>query len=204
MRALRIAGNVFILLGLTFLFFVVYEVYGTSAITKQAQAALAIEWERPLPPAPTQTAEPEEAPPPPPGSAVARIVIPKIGVDWIVVEGVSLDSLAKGPGHYTGTAYPGELGTVGIAGHRTGWNFIFADLDQLQKGDTIILERRGGKRFTYRVTDTTIVKPGNVSVLNGDPNSSALKALTLTTCTPKYTSLERLIVWADQVDPPLS
>lgn len=213
MKALRVTGNVFILIGATFLFFVVYELIGTSAITAGHQRALATEFEEPdddpvvvepsPSPEPTETKEPEAPPPPPPklGSPIARLRIPSIDVDMIVVEGTSLDELAKGPGHYRETPLPGQRGPVGIAGHRTGWGSPFIDLDRLGRGDRIIIELKDDQRFVYEVTNTRVVDPGDVWVLNGDPRSDAEYSLTLTTCTPKYTSRNRLIVWADQVSP---
>ena len=77
------------------------------------------------------------APPPPEGDAVARIQIPKIGVDSIVVNGVSRDDLRKGPGHYPDTPMPGQFGNAAIAGHRTTYGAPFGDLDQLNPGDLI-------------------------------------------------------------------
>lgn len=213
MKALRVTGNVFILIGATFLFFVVYELIGTSAITAGHQRALAAEFEEPdddpvvvepsPPPEPTETKEPEPPPPPRPklGSPVARLRIPSIDVDMIMVEGTSLDELAKGPGHYRGTPLPGQRGPVGVAGHRTGWGSPFIDLDRLGRGDRIIIDLKDDQRFVYEVTNTRVVDPGDVWVLNGDPRSDAEYSLTLTTCTPKYTSRNRLIVWADQVSP---
>lgn len=205
MRAVRATGNVFILIGATFLFFVLYEFVGTAQITKANQQALAAEFDALPSPEPTPTSSPTRAPKPAPppklGDAVARIRIPKIDLNMIVVEGVGLDQLAKGPGHYRGTAMPGQEGSVGIAGHRTGWGSPFIDLDRLSKGDRIIVETKREGRFVYRVTGTTVVDPGDVWVLEGDPDSTARFTLTLTTCTPKYTSRDRLIVWADQVSP---
>ena len=211
MKALRVTGNAFILIGATFLFFVLYEFVGTAQITRGHQAALAADFEFALAepdPTPTPSEAPSTKPKPPPpaprpdpGDTVARIRIPKIGVNMIVVEGVSLNQLAKGPGHYRGTPLPGEPGPVGIAGHRTGWGSPFIDLDRLERGDRIILETKKKERFVYEVTNNRVVDPDDVWVLNGDPKSDADFTLTLTTCTPKYTSRDRLIVWADQVSP---
>jgi sortase A len=195
---MRITGNAFILVGATFLFFVLYEF--VSQITKGHQAALATEFAVPLPrPSASPGREPKPPARPAIGDAVARIRIPSIGVNMIVVEGATLEDLARGPGHYRGTALPGERGSVAIAGHRTGWGSPFIDLDRLDAGEEIILELRDGSRFVYQVTGSRVVDPGAVWVLDGDPKSRAAFKLTLTTCTPKYTSRDRLIVWADQV-----
>lgn len=207
MKTLRVTGNVFILIGATFLFFVLYELVGTSSITRGHQSALAVEFgeptiERPIPVRP----DPKEPtslrwPDLSPQDIVGRIRIPSLDVEYIVVEGTTLDDLALGPGHYIGTSLPGQVGSVGIAGHRTGWGSPFIDLDKLRRGDEIILDTKRHGRFVYRVTGTTVTHPRDVEVLQGDPDSDALYSLTLTTCTPKYTSRDRLIIWADQVQP---
>lgn len=205
MRALRVTGNVFIVLGATFLFFVVYELIGTAQITKGHQTALANQFEEAFrPPDPKPTYSPPEWPKLDNGDVVARIKIPKIDVNMIVVEGVTLGDLAQGPGHYPETPLPGEYRpslAVGIAGHRTGWGSPFIDLDRLRRGDEIIIETPRFGTFRYRVTRSEVVKPGKVSVLQGDQRSEVPYKLVLTTCTPKYTSLNRLIVYADQVSP---
>jgi sortase A len=201
MKALRVAGNLFILVGATLLLFVVYEFVGTSLVTNGRQDALAQEFETiiapPLPsasPSPTPTKKHRRKGPQPLG----RIRIPKIGVKKIVVEGTSLESLAYGPGHYVDTPLFGAVGTTGIAGHRTGWGSPFFNLDRLARGDDVFLETKEAI-YTYRVTSTRIVNPGDYWVLQGDPKSKATKKLALTTCTPKFTSRDRLVVWADLI-----
>ena len=97
----------------------------------------------------TTTSAPAPAPPPPPsGEAVAIIRIPKIGVDQAVVEGVSLASLRKGPGHYPSTPLPGEAGNAAIAGHRTTYGAPFNRLDELVAGDEIQVTTVRGS-YTY-------------------------------------------------------
>ena len=131
------------------------------------------------------------------GARLARLQIPTIGVDEIVVEGVSPRQLAIGAGHYPGTAPVGGRGSVGIAGHRTGWGDPFLRLDELERGDRIVLQTRRD-RFIYRVTNTKVVNPDARWVLNGDPKVDASFELTLTTCTPVGTARDRLIVWAER------
>ena len=69
---------------------------------------------------------------------MARLEIPRIGVDEIVVAGVGVDDLHKGPGHYPDTPLPGERGNVAIAGHRTTYGAPFHDIDELQPGDEVV------------------------------------------------------------------
>ena len=136
------------------------------------------------------------------GEAIARIVIPSIDLDTIVVAGVEIDDLRKGPGHYSTTPLPGQPGNAAIAGHRTTYGAPFGRLNELNAGDAIIVETLQG-RFTYRVLPGQpgmaghtlgfrIVAPTALEVLDdvGD------NRLTLTTCHPKYSSRKRLIVHA--------
>ena len=136
-------------------------------------------------------------PPPPPsedGEGVASILIPKIGVDWIVVEGVSVPDLRKGPGHYPGTPMPGQPGNSAIAGHRTTYGQPFHRVDELSPGDEIYVTTLQGP-FKYTVDDVIIVSPSEVSVIEdfGD------NRLTLTACHPKYSARQRIIVQATLV-----
>jgi sortase A len=125
------------------------------------------------------------------GDPVARLEIPAINVDKVVVSGVDAGDLRRGPGHYLSTPLPGEIGNAGIAGHRTTAGAPFGDLDKLQPGDEIITTTQGG-RFRFLVVRTKIVGPNDVTVLA--PTTDV--RLTLTTCHPRYSTAERLIVTA--------
>lgn len=207
-RVVRGVGTTFITVGVLILLFVVYELVGTNLITKSRQNALAKEFEQVLdqpvvaPSAsPSASASPSPKPvrkPRTPRQGIARIRIPKIGLSAIVVEGTTLRDLAYGPGHYRETAAIGAAGSAAIAGHRTGWGQPFFNLDKLGPGDDIFLDTSVAT-YRYRVTGTTVVHPDQSWVLGGDPNSKAEKRLTLTTCTPKFTARDRLIVWADLI-----
>ena len=85
-------------------------------------------------------------------------MIPKIGVDKIVVEGVGRNDLRKGPGHYPDTPMPGQPGNAAIAGHRTTYGAPFNRIDELEPGDEILVTTLQGP-FTYEVTGTEIVTP---------------------------------------------
>ncbi|HVM02797.1 MAG TPA: sortase [Acidimicrobiales bacterium] len=127
------------------------------------------------------------------GDALTRLKIPSLGVDVVVVEGTSASGLRAGAGHYPNTPLPCEPGNVAIAGHRTTYGKPFANIDRMKPGDTIILETPIGS-CTYEVDRAPyIVKPTDFSVVANDPASSAL---TLTTCHPKGSAKERLIVKA--------
>ncbi len=131
------------------------------------------------------------------GDPVARIEIPAVGVDKVVVSGVGVEELKAGPGHYPNTPLPGQAGNAAIAGHRTTYGAPFAPLDELRPGDGITVTTVQG-RFAYRVRETTVVSPDAVEIL--DPTDD--DRLTLTTCHPRFTARERLVVVADLVSTP--
>ena len=125
------------------------------------------------------------------GSVVARLQIPAIGLNQYVVQGTNATDLSKGPGHYTGTAMPGQAGNVAIAGHRTTHGAPFNRLGQLVIGDKIIVTTTSGQDWTYVVSAMPVaVSPHDTAVLNyfGD------NRITLTTCTPEFSATQRLIV----------
>jgi sortase A len=130
------------------------------------------------------------------GDALTRIKIPAIGVDTVVVEGTSASALKAGAGHYPNTPLPCEAGNVAIAGHRTTYGRPFNHLDRLKDGDVVILTTPIGS-CTYEVTRAPfIVSPQDFSVVHNDP---AKKLLTLTTCHPKGSARQRLVVQATLV-----
>ncbi len=129
--------------------------------------------------------------------AVARLEIPRMGLNRIVVEGATASALTKGPGHFPETPLPGQLGNAAIAGHRTTHLHPFLDIDKLQPGDQIFVTTFNG-RYVYEVTGTEIVDPTDYADVI--PTTDATKAtLTLVSCTPKYSATNRIIVRADLV-----
>jgi sortase A len=125
------------------------------------------------------------------GDPLGRISIPKLDKKFVFVVGTGLESLKKGPGHYAGTALPGERGTVGIAGHRTTYLAPFRRIDRLRKRDRIILTMPYG-RFSYSVESIQVVSPSRTSVLRLVRHDR----LVLTTCTPPLSATRRLVVMA--------
>jgi sortase A len=123
------------------------------------------------------------------GEPIARIRIPRIGLDAIVVEGADGDALRRGPGHLPGSAFPGGFGTCAIAAHRDRW---FERLSEVQSGDPVVLETPD-YRFAYAVSQKRVVTPdrGDLLAPSADPT------LTLITCTGAgYPhSLYRLLVF---------
>ena len=126
---------------------------------------------------------------------LTRVVIPKIHLDAIVVEGASRKQLSDGPGHMKETATPGEIGNAVITGHR---DTFFRHIYELNKGDEILV-RRAGATYRFHVTGKKIVYPEDVSVLRqtSDPQ------LTLITCYPTYyigPAPKRLVVFSKLVN----
>lgn len=140
------------------------------------------------------------------GEPIGIIRIPTIGLDKVMVQGVGLDELRDGPGHYSGSPLPGQRGNSAIAGHRTTYGAPFGDLDLLNPGDVIEVETFQGL-FEYEVLPQQsesgrdlghfIVGPSDTYVIEdyGD------NRLTLTACHPKYTANERIVVHAALISP---
>lgn len=231
-RLLRGAGWTLIWLGGLTLGFVAHQLWITSFFAKANQADLAFELEEhfavaeieevpyvpvvPLGEPPPQL--PDPAPPspgepgPPPlltikreaapetGTAFAEIRIPvleSLADGWTVVEGVSLADLKNGAGHMPWTPLPGQPGNSVISGHRTTYGQPFHDLDQLVAGDRIEVETALGLHV-YAVRELQVVRPTDVWVTH--PRAGAW--LTLTTCNPKFSARERLVVSAELISGP--
>ena len=198
-RIVRGTGKTLISVGVLLLLFVVYQLWGTGLTHDRAQRDLRAKFAQqlagpaaadpaPSPQTPTTTTLP---PPLVEGEPAASIAIPKIGLDEIVVEGVGVEELKKGVGHYPDTKMPGESGNAALAGHRTTYGAPFNRLDDLVAGDVINVTTRRGS-FKYTVTEKKYVTPEDVWVLDDTPDNR----LTLTTCHPKYSAEQRLIIFA--------
>lgn len=132
------------------------------------------------------------------GKPVGLISIPSIGVDSVLVWGVSLEALEKGPGVMPQRSMPGQHGNAVVSGHRNIHGGVFYKLDKLKYGDKIIVTYQG-QEHVYEVRGTAVVDPEDVSVVR----QTRGVRLTLTTCTPIGTDKYRLIVQAELVDGPL-
>lgn len=174
--------------------YVIWILWGTGLITAQAQSDLRAQI------TPLIVTSPK---PPPeddgtirlPGQAYAEIIIPRMKLDMIVVEGTDTASLMKGPGHYPSSDDPWDKkGRVAIAGHRTTYEAPFWSLDKLRAGDKITLATEYGT-FDYVVTRSQIVPPTATEV--ADPTERP--TLVLTTCNPRFSAAQRLVVFADRV-----
>jgi sortase A len=165
-RTLGAIGRSLITAGVLILMFVGYQLWGTGIHEARAQNTLEADFAEQLAttstteaPKPGKKIELIPPPPPKPGEGVARIRIPAIGVDKIVVEGVQLSDLKRGPGHYPESPLPGNPGNAAIAGHRTTYGAPFNRLDELKPGDDILVTTLQGK-FRYVVMPVETVEGG--------------------------------------------
>jgi sortase (surface protein transpeptidase) len=208
----RTLGEILVTAGLVLLLFAVYEVKVTDLFADRRQDELSRQlhdqWAT-NPQAPRESVL---------GDAFAVLHIPRLDPAYarVVLEGTAEDVLSQGPGHYTGTAMPGEQGNASFAGHRVGKGSPFLDLDALRPGDPIVVETQDSW-FVYRVLGDPatgkftgdpsgipgqeIVGPGDIEVIAPTPGGTADAAptdayLTLTTCHPRYSARQRLIVHA--------
>jgi sortase A len=151
---------------------------------------------------PTTRAPASAAPIAPPSDSYARepvielgrIQIPKLGVDMTMYEGIRLTTLDYGPGHWPGSAMPGQAGNVVIGGHRTSKHRVFRNVDQLVPGDQIVFTDANGTH-TYAVSKVQIVQPTDVWIINPTPTPTA----TLFACHPPGSTAQRIVVFADLV-----
>jgi sortase A len=210
---LKRVGWAMISLGAFTLYFLVYQLVGTNAITARAQDELAKELTQQWSAAGRQQTgrQIKTEPTPTPGKPFAVIEIPRLELEKYVIhgherEGLDLERLEKlekadlrlGPTHIATTKLPGAAGTFAIAGHRTTYGAPFSRLNELAKGDEIRV-RTSIATYTYKVTGIKIVKPTQVEVLRDvkGANGKVKSQIVLTTCHPKFTARERLIVFGE-------
>lgn len=186
---LDVLGRTMIATGVVLLLFVVYQLWGTGFAESKSQSSLANQFQTVLTTPVTQPTLP------PYGGVISRIEIPKIEVDKYVVAGVDAKSLQKGPGLFPGSPLGGQLGNVAITGHRTTYGAPFGRINEIAKGDEIIIQTAEGT-FTYIVNaDPFVVEPTQTEVAKTlDPTKATL---TLISCHPKWTSDKRMVVTAD-------
>lgn len=224
---IRGIGQTLMTIGVVLLLFVVYTLWVTNLFAAQDQNQLADQlstrWSVPVA---TQPVSPGEAPATGPaapaagpvvpdvpvvpelGAAYARVYLPSLGhgvsSPLVAVEGVSTADLQKGgPGHLPGSAAPGAIGNSVFSGHRTTYGAPFGDLGELTMGQVVVVETQT-EFFTYTVTGIQIVQPTAIEVTYPVPGNRAAKPtqrlLTLTTCNPKYSAKQRLIIRGELTD----
>ncbi|MEP6851789.1 MAG: class E sortase [bacterium] len=222
---MRGIGQTLITLGLVLLLFVVYEVWVTNIFADRKQNQVYRQFQRSITtgedplkgvdrlklPAGRQVVLPA-------GEGFANLYIPALGKDYAftIVQGVNDADLEKGPGHYPGTAIPGQVGNFAVAGHRVGKGEPFLNLDQLGPGDAVVVQTARnwyvydvlGDRKTGNldrpgpqgVVGRQIVAPGDIAVIDPVPGRPGTKPtqvlMTMTTCHPKYSADRRMVVHA--------
>lgn len=133
------------------------------------------------------------------GFESGRISIPSIGIDEVIREGVDMDVIDRGVAHWAGTADAGGHGNMVLAGHRTTYSKPFHDLDRLQEGDVISVEGLDGQTATYRVSETLIVEPTDIWIVDWTDTPT----LTMFACHPKGSARYRIVVRAELAIAPL-
>jgi len=203
---MRGLGQLLITLGVIILLFVVYELWWTNFTTARTQARLFREFTHgsALPPSKIPRISTV-----PLGQGIAVIYIPRFGPGYhpVIVQGAGYDQLIEGPGHYAGSAYPGQVGNFYVAGHRTTHTAPFNRLAELREGDDIYIETQRAW-FTYRLENIPgthakwqeIVAPTDLSISYPVPDqpdktlTPTERVLTFSTCNPEYSATQRLIV----------
>ncbi|MFI2431600.1 class E sortase [Streptomyces sp. NPDC018693] len=198
--ASRAIGEVFITTGVLMLLFVTYQLWWTNvrahAQADQAASSLQDDWASGKRNPGTFS----------PGQGFAILHIPKLDVVVPIAEGISKKVLDKGMvGHYGQTAMPdAKTGNFGLAGHRNTHGEPFRYVNRLEAGDDLVVETQG-EYYVYKVASMLpVTSPKNIAVLDPIPKDSGFtepgRYITLTTCTPEFTSKYRLIVWGKMVE----
>ncbi|MDQ3985772.1 MAG: sortase [Actinomycetota bacterium] len=220
MTWLRNLGKFLIAVGVGVLLFVGWILWGTGLYTARQQNRLEDELAK-LPAIEPQRdgngdsafAGPGDDYLPGEGQPVFGLRIPRIDLSNVVVQGVGVEELKLGPGHYPDCrdefkgslcteqeeVWPGERGRVIISGHRTTYGQPFWSLDRVQEGDDIITETKWGT-FVYEVTDIEIVSPQARDIVLPDPPGSRAE-IALTTCNPRFSASQRLVVFGEMKKP---
>ncbi|HVB27236.1 MAG TPA: class E sortase [Mycobacteriales bacterium] len=196
----RTLGELLITAGVVILLFVAYELWITNLYTNREQThlrqAIEAQWHHPVPVVRQQHATLVD---PPLGDGLAILRIPRLGRSYlkVIVEGVDHEDLKRGPGHYPGTALPGQIGNFVVSGHRTTYGEPFNRLAELRLGDAIVIETRADF-YTYDVSSIEIVDPTDMAVIAPVPDQPGavpkVAMLTFTTCNPEYSARQRLVV----------
>ena len=201
--AVRSLGEFAITLGAVLLLLVVYQLYYTNLQANRAQDTikdgLRGSWSQPI-----AQGKPIK------GGALGIMYIERLGKSWEkpLVEGVDLDSLGKGVGHFPKSALPGQMGNFAVAAHRATHGEPFAYLDRMQPKDKVVVETRD-RWYVYTIDKMPGADPQNPAWKLVDPSYTDVvlptperpgvkpkeKRITLVTCNPRWGSTTRLIVY---------
>jgi sortase A len=211
-RVVRGLGWALISVGAVILLYLVYLLWFTGLTTDRAQQQLERQWSSDH--ATVDTVDPEDAvagSDTPPADAVD--LGEAYAAVWFehgdtgerllhdeplfVVEGVTMNRLRRGPGHYPDTSAPGEAGNLAVAGHRTTYGAPFYHLEELRPGDEVHVADRDRREWVYEVVEQRVVAPDELWVIGPDPLGTGAPTLTLTTCHPRFSAAQRLVVFAE-------
>ena len=216
MRAVGVAGEVMLTLGVLAALFVVWQLWWTDVVAGRQQEATVEQFRASIggatgretqpdrsvaPESPTPSDQPPPAVTPPGATDVFGIVyVPRWGEDYAVplAEGVDVATVLNDGniGHYPGTAMPGGVGNFATAAHRQSFGAAYRHVEELRPGDPIVVETAEGW-FVYRVTEDYIVTPDRVDVVAPVPGQPGVeptrRLITLTTCHPLYSAAQRWI-----------
>lgn len=192
---LDVTGKTLIATGLLLLAFVAYQLWGTGISESRAQNKLAQQFNNITTTTVVSTPVATQPPvAPKKGDIIGRIKIPTLDVSKWLVAGVGYEQLEKGPGLFSGSPLPGQLGNVALAGHRTTYGAPFGRINELKDGDQILIDTSYGS-YVYIVNSAPkIVSANAVQVVKTTDRTVA--SLTLVSCHPKWTSKQRIIVTA--------
>lgn len=201
-----VLGELLLTAGVLIGLYVVWNVWWTDVAAAGTHADAVADFEAGAAPSSAAVAEPRHdlAPVlavPPDGTIFALLHVPRWGEDYVVpiAEGVDRATVldAVGIGHYPGTAMPGEVGNLALAGHRQSHGKPFGAIEGLRPGDALVVESAEAW-YVYRVTRSVIVAPTAVDVIApvpGNPGAAPGEAaITLTTCHPLFSTRERYVV----------
>jgi len=219
-RVVRGLGWTLIVAGAVVLLYVVYLLWFTGLTTDREQRDLADEFTLNVP---AETVDPgtdpdtdgddaviEDDEPIELGDSYAALWFERDGQRIVnddvlyTVEGVSLDVLRRGPGHYPETDRPGGEGNAAFAGHRTTYGSPLWALDELREGDTIHVMDRQGREWIYAYVEQRVIQPTELWVIEDDPRETGAPTITLTTCHPRFSAAQRLIAWGELIGDPIA
>ena len=198
-RLILILANLLISAGVVVGGVVVYEVVVTNLIAEQATKQQVEKLTARFAKSPVEV-QPKK------GEAFALITIDRLGEkvkNLPIIEGIDQSDLAKGVGHYPGTALPGQLGNFAIAGHRATNGEPFAKFEELRAGDKVRVETAAAT-YVYELTNDTMVKPKGTWVIDDVPSKPLAqpteRIITLTSCEPRWNATKRWIWWGNLVE----
>lgn len=204
---LSVLGEALISLGVILLLFVVWQVYVNDPVVGAKQEELSKNYTQSQTLSETTQKFEQISGKLQQGKVFGKLYIPRFGKSYerLIGQGtyqnITLNKI--GPGHYLSSQWPGEIGNFAVAAHRTSHGAPFNKIDTLQAGDSVFVQTND-EWFEYEYRQTAIVKPTDISVIKRIPlglngAQAGGRYMTLTSCHPKWSSSQRIIVWLELV-----